>query len=841
MCKQYGGFHRFISRLSSFSHIFQSDASGWDRHVFLEDVYALRNDALRYPPQFEELVQHVTYNAVYPTVVLPDGDVVTRQTGNDSGKNNTASDNSIKHLIIVFQIFIEAYYKHCGEFLTLEQMLERAYVGIYSDDKLGGADFGFFGLDIDSFKSLEISVYAKHGLIIKPSSLLVTECNGVVDERHEFLGSRAEFDGTLQRYLPYPRIGKICSSVARVGLNTDLSEKEFFMKILQLTILSMPDGAVFPVLCAYLDYLIAISSNPTSLRASVNEFDMSSLTSDSILSFFLGWESQSESSENEDGWNALVDPEVNFFYSGNMEVVGFKTFGKMAARINKAEKILDNMVANCDLTSQGRAWLIMATDPFHDKQEPFFSGYPDQQVGSSICCRVQQSIQISMPPTVTTPTWSCHVVSYPWESGDDQFDPTTIGIQEYQKAGGLFWNPINNALNQAIGSLTVYNGNDGVSHGPPFINSLRTDTLSVPKEYTQGSHRIVAKGYEITNTTAPLYKQGTATVWRQNIPSSETQTGMVITTSGSPTVIDGIGPFSYKELRRPPNNVAECNLLMGTRIWEAERGAYIVDVMNGSYNPAKPADFTTPVIMWDDGTTGTVLPTNRVSVGLAKGTINPPAAGTSAFYQRNSFGMVPFHMSGAYFTGLSPQTTFTLVVNWYVERFPSPDEASIVVLTKPSASFDPIAMEFYDRMISTMPVGVPVGENGFGDWFNGVVAQIAPYVSSIGKAIGGPIGNMAATVADSVGGVAKQQRKKAKKKALKGVSGTGFAVPPSPAAANGNNVMVRRAGNNVPIATPSGKILYQTRGKIKEGGIPMPPPMPPRRMAQPYKPPVRRR
>jgi len=63
-----------------------------------------------------------------------------------------------------------------------------------------------------------------------------------------------------------------------------------------------------------------------------------------------------------------------------------------------------------------------------------------------------------------------------------------------------------------------------------------------------------------------------------------------------------------------------------------------------------------------------------------------------------------------------------------ISRFKLPD---LVVLATPSPEYDPKALEAYSIALQDMPVGVPVAENGIGDWFSGVVNKISNVVGNI--------------------------------------------------------------------------------------------------------------
>lgn len=244
MVKQYGGFDKLWKKIQRFSLRFESDCSGWDRIVFLLYVYYVRKALTENWKDFENLWNYVEFFNTHPVVLLPDGTIYIRETGNDSGKNNTTVDNSIAHLIIAFYFFIERL-KELGKEVSLENILRHAELAIYSDDKTGSCDHEFWEFDVESFKEFERKIYAKFGLTIKPSQQLVTlgEAGSLMDPRHSFLGSYAYYREDYGMYVPFPRVGKVCSSL--INKLPKLRPDLIFKRFLVLTTLLYPDNTLF--------------------------------------------------------------------------------------------------------------------------------------------------------------------------------------------------------------------------------------------------------------------------------------------------------------------------------------------------------------------------------------------------------------------------------------------------------------------------------------------------------------------------------------------------------------------------------------------------------------------
>lgn len=269
MCKQYGGFDEFLKSLEPYSHIIEADISGYDRCAYLYWVYYLRWRGMKYHCDLDELLRYVLFYNIYPTIVMPDGYIFLRATGNNSGGNNTASDNSILHLIIKFHLLCWRFFRSFSRFPTLSEILDSSLVGIYSDDKLAGINLDDFGWEsIQEYKDDERYIYQQHGMIIKESAHLVTYKGkgNKIPEDHSFLGSYARFDEISNMYVPYPRIGKVCSSAYGISVDGELDEAEEFLKILSLCVLSVQDTELFNILISYAQYFFNSSKNKAFLE-----------------------------------------------------------------------------------------------------------------------------------------------------------------------------------------------------------------------------------------------------------------------------------------------------------------------------------------------------------------------------------------------------------------------------------------------------------------------------------------------------------------------------------------------------------------------------------------------
>jgi len=219
--KQYGGLDRMFRRLEKFSTRFMADISGYDRVAFLERVYRLRGKGLKLAnaelfDKFSAIFDWVVKNTVTPVTSMVDGSVYRRPTGNCSGSNNTTSDNTILHIIVMIYFCLVTYFEKFGEILEYESMMEHMDSFLFGDDNATALDEEFFGFESeDELKVSVIRAFQDWGFVIKGKSWKCqfgvkpgTSVSGI-----EFLGSTGVWVEKLQAYLPKPRVSKLTFSL----------------------------------------------------------------------------------------------------------------------------------------------------------------------------------------------------------------------------------------------------------------------------------------------------------------------------------------------------------------------------------------------------------------------------------------------------------------------------------------------------------------------------------------------------------------------------------------------------------------------------------------------------
>lgn len=294
--KQYGGLSKFARHLQLKKFRWESDCSGFDRRIFLFLVYLIRNANIINDEEYAELIKCVTEDNVTPLVLLPNGYLVRRPTGNSSGKNNTTVDNSIAHFIINIYIFVKRMLElgYDSSEIKISDIFDKVKMGIYSDDKLGSFNLEDFEFSSpEEFLEFERICYDEFGLEIKKTAQFysLAEEGERLNKGHSFLGSNFDYDEQVNMYVPRPRFGKVCSSFTQKYKNKNILIR--FARILSLTINCFPDEVIFQSALKYLVwYYNQNLDHAYQFDELLDEIDLDLSVKSSFQRIFLGFESK---------------------------------------------------------------------------------------------------------------------------------------------------------------------------------------------------------------------------------------------------------------------------------------------------------------------------------------------------------------------------------------------------------------------------------------------------------------------------------------------------------------------------------------------------------------------
>lgn len=467
-------------------------------------------------------------------------------------------------------------------------------------------------------------------------------------------------------------------------------------------------------------------------------------------------------------------------------------------RVSRAERFLENAVAFGKITSSGKDFLVAALDPFHDMQLKDLQGWPDLETSSSVVRLIKQTLSVKALPGTLTP-WDMYIDLWPWLN-------SLLFLSTASGAGSRRNELVTldtNTIGSFIGGLTVY----GTTAGAAVNYNSQTSQIGkidLPDEYSAGAHRIIGIGFEVVDTTAEIYRQGQAIVYRQSNPVNK-PTGFKV--KSGPLGVGSTDYYTYCPIPSPPTTIPQTLLVPGTRQWAAEEGCYVVGCFVGQDNPPHIVGYTPPAVFATAGGFDTAYnisnnpnPTGpNTSILLVPPPMLFPGSATSI---QQPVVVHPMHMCGARFVGLNPQSTFAVTLNVYLETFPTVAEPGILVLATPSAQYDPVALEIFSNALSTLPVGVMVKENGLGDWFSDAIMTTAKYVSPVLDAAGF---SGLAKGAQAVGKLARDWRVE-----------NGYMAAPSPGPRTIPQGRIRALPAPVPKPTNTGQRSRKKRARKKK-------------------------
>jgi len=417
----------------------------------------------------------------------------------------------------------------------------------------------------------------------------------------------------------------------------------------------------------------------------------------------------------------------------------------MTSKVKRSENMLSKLGEQLGMTDAGKSWVTASLDPFHDN--PIDSkGYPDGSISKNIVQTIKQSMTITSPPGLaTTATWDCHVVQWPWANKvpitafkDGLNGSGTTPHYGAAPYGAISVDPIQATF---CGGLSAYACPTGHSSAVSDMiaglaaNTASNTSLVLPNPYRVGKRRIIGIGFEVYNVSAQLYRGGSVTCYRQPVESfDDAQT----TTFAVASAGVGINIVASKiiNMSSPPANPAAALLMPYSRQWDAEQGCYCV----GAFNTAELANhnsYPLTVVINDPYTIdGSHTDNNSYCTPLANYTTT--LTGSQVLYGPGVVDLIQIDQTGAYFTGLTPQSSLLINYTIYLERFPTFDDQDLIVLAKPPPERDDIALKFYSHASDQLPVGVPVKENGLGDWFKDVIGTASDFIAPVLSAIPHP-------------------------------------------------------------------------------------------------------
>lgn len=263
-----GGVNRLAQRLLRNPIFMTYDVRGWDRVLqVMRTVYSMRNTYL--PPEDEDWWSWVTEHSVRAYILLANGLLIRREVGNNSGSNNTTTDNILAHtFILAFVMFL----LYDGD----EKMVDQVIACLFGDDDVGSLPYTDKNVEevlTEGFKLFKMEL---------DPIRVATSLEGL-----EFLGFK--FHRIPQGWIPVYNYERICASFAFVYEKLP-SESAYISKAWSLCVMSAGNGRdAFAPLCDAVNWILSEcrgSSDPVIK----SYLEVGAPTYDECISFFLGFE-----------------------------------------------------------------------------------------------------------------------------------------------------------------------------------------------------------------------------------------------------------------------------------------------------------------------------------------------------------------------------------------------------------------------------------------------------------------------------------------------------------------------------------------------------------------------
>lgn len=354
-------------------------------------------------------------------------------------------------------------------------------------------------------------------------------------------------------------------------------------------------------------------------------------------------------------------------------------------------------------------------------------GWPDSKGGSSVVLVDLFETSITQPSGLLAgETWDLHAIMLP-----QVFNGNT---------GVCTSTPFSRTAPGATSAypLGVYTAKTG---SLPAVLNVEPDVKYTYGDLAQGApFRVIAQGLELVNTSADLYRGGTAFAYRYEDPVTFIAPYTSQAPSGVLSVASALDATLY-----PPTFPSDIDDFPNTYVGDGRDGVYVINT---------PTD-----------------PNNEPKIYRGRDVgyfANPNDSG-------NPTGRAPYGggahngwcMAGGFMTGLAQGSSILLKHRVFLEIFPSPftlsTSKSLVRLSDKCTPYSPMVMEVLAQVIRDMPAGCAYTENPLGEWFESIMDHVSKLAPVIGKAVGTVIPG-AGLVGDGLGlvsgGIAQKMRNK---------------------------------------------------------------------------------
>lgn len=388
-----------------------------------------------------------------------------------------------------------------------------------------------------------------------------------------------------------------------------------------------------------------------------------------------------------------------------------------------------------EFNSEERAYAISQIDPFHDY--PYrVVGQPSDYDSPSVIMTVNQEKVFNASDfglsTAEGSKWDFQVALLPMLQQATYYSSrlaapchlTTGGSSDESPYTTLY--PITVHAATAGGKTFEWDTTDpepiGISTNLAGYFSNASSTIQVPRVL-----RVAAIAFEVVDETPKYYQQGSVTCYLSSGANQRSPIGVTATLSGqasnsSRTLYANIGVA-------PVNSISQATIIPNSKTWKASEGCYVVGRRFSEDNPFVRPMVSDIVLYAPNDPDSATLKNSWVSRELANA-----ANSSTTLTNFDSFNcMIPYHTSGAYFTGVSGQYgTFRLRTKIMYEILPDPLDTTLIPLGIPPLKRNPVYEYRLAKLIAELPAYCPQSMNPKGEWWRNAV-KIYKKVSGVAK------------------------------------------------------------------------------------------------------------
>lgn len=264
-----GGCNRLARRLTKHKRFWILDGKGWDRLLScMREVYLMRNKYKVDDPHLKWVYE----NLINSFLVLPNGDVIFKTWGNNSGSGNTTGDNIMAMTFVLSFLFFWMGY-------TAEQIQSSVEVAIFGDDVVGSDSLPCSDEELESaFRFVFGDLF---GIVLDPFEIHhdLSKCS--------FLGFTFSKHGGS--WIPKYPLGKLCASVK--GNPDRMDFKAELAKLSSLCLMSAGHGeTIFNFFRSALFDAVYGSKDPFALQLQDTNLDVFIPKYEDIVWWYLGYE-----------------------------------------------------------------------------------------------------------------------------------------------------------------------------------------------------------------------------------------------------------------------------------------------------------------------------------------------------------------------------------------------------------------------------------------------------------------------------------------------------------------------------------------------------------------------